>query len=100
MCAQGRTSLFHLESTTIPVWSKFAECPASERGGRFPISNCPFSLDEAISGVCDYHCEHTVDGSRGDEFASGPFDLYPVEILAIYNIRERLGSEPPKIIIR
>ena len=57
----------------------------------------PTGLSQAISDLCNHHCEHTVDLVRGDEFDVSPFDLYPVEILAIYKIRERLGLETPKI---
>jgi hypothetical protein len=55
----------------------------------------PEKLGEAIASACDYHCQRMSDSTLGHEFHVQPFDLYPVEILAIYKVRERLGLETP-----
>jgi hypothetical protein len=58
----------------------------------------PEALAEPLVTACDYHCENLRE--RNDnlaEFDEPPFDLYPVEILAIYKVREGLGLETPKI---
>ncbi len=57
----------------------------------------PTSIAGAIRKMCDYHCQNMIDKGLDEEFDVAPFDLYPVEILAVYKIRERLGLETPII---
>jgi hypothetical protein len=57
----------------------------------------PIALAGPLAKICDYHCQNMIDKGTDEEFDIAPFDLYPVEILAIYKIRERLGLETPKI---
>jgi hypothetical protein len=49
--------------------------------------------------ICDYHCRNMQDRGRttGEEFEEPPFVLYPVEILAIYKVREQLGLATPPV---
>ncbi len=58
----------------------------------------PTSLAATLMKLCDYHCTKMEDrGGRLPEFNPSPFSLYPVEILAIYKVREQLGLETPII---
>lgn len=51
------------------------------------------AIGEAIREVCDYHCRNMEDHGRDwdPEFKDSPFDLYPVEVLAIYKVRRDVG---------
>jgi hypothetical protein len=55
---------------------------------------------QAIEAVCDYHCENMEDKGGDDdwdpEFDLPPFDLIPWEILAIRQVRSRLGLATPE----
>lgn len=65
--------------------------------GIFKHWQSPERLASALSKACDYHCEKMISQGSGEEFYLPPFVLYPVEILAIYKVRERLGLETPVI---
>lgn len=54
----------------------------------------PYGLSTAMAGVCDYHCLRSPYCSSGfPEFDFGPWGAYPVEIIAIREIRDVLGLE-------
>jgi hypothetical protein len=58
----------------------------------------PKELSEALSATCDYHCDNMNDSRNEDwdpEFAEPPFDLIPWEVLAIREVRTRLGLPTP-----
>ena len=63
--------------------------------------NSPDSLGTAMATICDYHCENMEDAGGNDdwnpEFDEPPFDLIPWEILAIHQVRNRLGLATPEI---
>jgi hypothetical protein len=54
-----------------------------------------------MEAMCDYHCENMEDTGNNDdwdpEFDHAPFDLIPWEILAIYQVRNRLGLTAPEV---
>ncbi|TQV69922.1 hypothetical protein FKG94_22480 [Exilibacterium tricleocarpae] len=53
---------------------------------------------QLVVDLCDYHCDNIEDrGDRRPEFCSRPFDLLPVEVLAIYRIRRNAGLETPAV---
>lgn len=59
----------------------------------------PTQLGQALSHICDYHCQQ-MDGDVFKwypEFDRPPFDLLPVEILAIRRIRQQLGLAMPEV---
>lgn len=66
--------------------------------GIFANWDAPTRLAGPLTEVCDYHCEKMIDKGLDEEFDIQPFDLYPVEILAIYRVREKLGLETPGIV--
>ena len=47
------------------------------------------ALSGALSKICDYHCENMIDKRGDEEFDLPPFDLYPVEILAVTRCAKR-----------
>lgn len=61
----------------------------------------PVAIESALQAVCDYHCTHmsyTKKKAKNDwklEFSVAPFELMPVDVLAIYAVRERLGLQTP-----
>jgi len=56
-------------------------------------------LEPALFNVCDYHCQSMEDddGDWDPEFDLSPFDLIPVEVLAILNVRKKMGHTNPQI---
>ncbi len=57
----------------------------------------PDDLSLALIELCEYHLANTDDtgGSWDPEFKYAPFDLVPVEIQAIYVVREKCGLPVP-----
>src|SRR5690349_18076492 len=61
----------------------------------------PAAIEAALLAVCDYHCTHmsyTKKRAKNDwelEFSVAPFELLPVDVLAIYAVRDRLGLQTP-----
>lgn len=55
-------------------------------------------LQEELRELVDYHLE-VIENEDGHsrEFDRSPYDIYPVEICAIYKVRERLGLKTPVI---
>lgn len=56
-------------------------------------------LARSLEAACDYHCKNMED-NRNDwepEFDDSPFDLIPWEILAVYQVRNRLALVTPEI---
>jgi hypothetical protein len=51
------------------------------------------TLSDSVVAVCDYHCQNMMDSGGGDneEFKYPPFDLFPVEVLAISKVRTDAG---------
>jgi len=60
--------------------------------------NDPVALAPALFHACDYHLEQTID--RGDstkEFHFPPYNILPVDILAIIRVRDLLGLPTPEM---
>jgi hypothetical protein len=59
----------------------------------------PEKLSQAIGAICDYHCQRMEDHGQWDaEFDDPPCDLVAWEVLAIREVRRRMGLaivEPP-----
>jgi hypothetical protein len=51
----------------------------------------------ALRGACDYHVKRSVDRGGDPEFIWAPYDVFPVEILAIKRIRACQALPMPKI---
>ena len=60
---------------------------------------CEKGLESALMGLCNYHLANMVDygGNWDPEFKKSPFDLLPLEIRAIYVVREKMGLSTPNI---
>lgn len=56
-------------------------------------------LEPALFNICDYHCRNMEDdfGDWKPEFDRSPFDLLPIEIFAIFNVRKKMGLTNPQI---
>lgn len=59
----------------------------------------PEELAPILLALCDYHCQQMKDNGKDwyAEFQDPPFDLLPSEIVAIYQVREQLGLDTPKV---
>ena len=58
----------------------------------------PDKLADSLLDICDFHCEESTDAKNAyAAFAFHPYNLFPVEIMSIYRIREKLGLETPHI---
>jgi hypothetical protein len=56
------------------------------------------ALAKAMTAVCDYHCVRAFDDPDGfPEFAWEPYNVFPVDILAIQRVRRDLGLKTPTI---
>ncbi len=55
------------------------------------------SLTAALLDLCDLHCEEAVDKGGYPAFAYHPYNLFPVEIMSIYRIRQSLSLETPQV---
>jgi hypothetical protein len=54
-------------------------------------------LKSGLLSACDYHIQR-IDGNKDDhEFYDEVFAAFPIEILAIQQIRKRLGMETPAV---
>jgi hypothetical protein len=80
------------------------ECPASLIFGPyvdvFKKWHQPSAFGTIVDQMCDYHCSRMIERSTDEfrsEFTEVPFDLFPVEILALFLIRQRLGFQNPPI---
>jgi hypothetical protein len=54
----------------------------------------------AVAAACDYHLEETKSDDRelrSGSFASGPYDIWPVEILSWQRWVRSIGREPPQV---
>jgi hypothetical protein len=56
-------------------------------------------IGEALVRICDYHCDNMEDdgGDWKPEFGEAPFDLIPLELLAIGRVRQLAGLTTPSI---
>jgi hypothetical protein len=75
-------------SVEIGVYQQVIDCWADVRG-----------LAKALEKVCDYHMGNIDDagGTWDPEFKHPPFDLLPLEVVAILTVRQRLGLALPDI---
>src|SRR5205807_776375 len=56
-------------------------------------------FSDSLAEVCDYHCRNMEDigGDWNAEFKYSPFDVMPIEILAIVKVRASFGLGQPEI---
>jgi hypothetical protein len=55
-------------------------------------------LSKALYNICDYHVEHSVEGKHAHaEFVVPPYNLFPIDILAIKRVREDLKLSWPSV---
>ena len=56
-------------------------------------------LAHALEELCQYHLTHAEDrgGAWDPEFKYAPFDLLPVEVHAIFQVRQQLGLTAPAV---
>jgi|GEM_PF-3087338 len=60
--------------------------------------NDPDEFPKQLLKACDYHCEQTFDDPKGyPAFTWMPYNVFPVEILAIQRVRRDLGLPTPEI---
>lgn len=57
------------------------------------------AMKSLLFQLCDYHCKNMDDRDSDwdPEFKHSPFDLVPVEIMALINIRKRIGLTTPTV---
>lgn len=56
------------------------------------------ALCGALHDLCEFHCDRMgTSNARYNEFMLSPFDLVPVEIIALYQVRKELGLQTPAI---
>jgi hypothetical protein len=56
------------------------------------------ALAKAMTAACDYHCLRSFNDPNGfPEFAWEPYNVFPVDILAIQRVRRDLGLKTPTI---
>ncbi len=56
-------------------------------------------LADALEALCRYHLSNAEDngGAWDPEFKHAPFDLLPLEIHAIFQVRQQLGLTAPAV---
>lgn len=54
-------------------------------------------LESALGDLCDYHLEQTRDSEPLPEFIHPPYQLFPVEVIAISRTRTSLGLSTPTV---
>jgi hypothetical protein len=57
----------------------------------------PVELRSALGAACDYHLEQSWTARGFPPFVYGPYQMFPVDILAIARVRRDLGLEMPKV---
>ncbi len=76
-----------------PDWTKHKLAKLGPYQAVFDSWDSNAALAEALVRVCDYHIEYA--DARSDEyldqFAPHPYDIYPLEILAVFRVREKEG---------
>lgn len=84
----GGDASAQIESMNLGVYQKVIDSWADEQ-----------SLAGAMEEVCQYHLANTEDkgGDWDPEFKNPPFDLLPLEIGAIYQVRQQIGLTSPVI---
>jgi len=56
------------------------------------------TIKQIMEDLCEYHWENTgITNDVSDPFSWGPYDLFPVEILAIQRVRREQGLPTPAI---
>lgn len=56
-------------------------------------------LADAVRQCCDFHCDN-ISESKSDsvaEFQGPPYDLIPIEIMALYSVRSHFGLSNPVV---
>ncbi|HMP58612.1 MAG TPA: hypothetical protein PKD86_04600 [Gemmatales bacterium] len=55
----------------------------------------PQQLRSALLDICDYHCQQALDQDVSAQFGYHPYNIFPVEIMALLRIRKELGLPTP-----
>ncbi len=77
-------------------WANYPKAKLGVYQQIFKSWNNPAKLSGALDICCDYHLMRT--GESGyQEFCWHPYEIFPVEILAVYRARELLNLETPAI---
>ncbi|MEN2393210.1 hypothetical protein [Pseudomonas halotolerans] len=84
---QGET-LSEIKSMDLGIYQNVIDKWTDEQG-----------LAHALEELCQYHLTHAEDrgGAWDPEFKYAPFDLLPVEIHAIFQVRQQLGLTVPAV---
>ncbi|MFL7964160.1 hypothetical protein ACEI36_18215 [Pseudomonas kielensis] len=84
---QGET-LSEIKSMDLGIYQNVIDKWTDEQG-----------LAHALEELCQYHLIHAEDrgGAWDPEFKYAPFDLLPVEIHAIFQVRQQLGLTVPAV---
>lgn len=54
------------------------------------------ALRVAIREMCDYHLEQSFDSHGYPEFTETPYELFPIDVLALEVIRKQMGLSTPR----
>jgi hypothetical protein len=57
----------------------------------------PVDFASALLDACDYHLDHATYSDADKEFLTAPYDLFPVDIVAIARVREKQGLPMPEL---
>ncbi|MBM4068781.1 MAG: WGR domain-containing protein [Planctomycetes bacterium] len=77
-------------------WANYPKAKLGVYQQIFSAWEDPAKLSVALEMCCDYHLLRT--GESGyQEFSWSPYDIFPVEILAVHRVRELLGLPTPMI---
>ncbi|MCE5266358.1 MAG: hypothetical protein LLG00_00535 [Planctomycetaceae bacterium] len=88
--------LLHAKREPIDLPEDLVQRDLGPYAGVLECWDWPERVPAAIAEVCDYHCEKMFERRNdwGPEFIDAPFDLVPVEVLAIFAVRRCLGLPP------
>ncbi|TKD03380.1 hypothetical protein [Polyangium fumosum] len=92
----------------LELWHRYAGTPRPEldRQGIARIGVYRSVLDTwndgqgfvtALLNACDYHLDEAVYSDANKEFLTSPYDLFPVDILAIAAVRAKQGLPMPEL---
>jgi hypothetical protein len=84
----GGTAPFLIYSMNLGIYQKVIESWADEQ-----------KLAGVLEELCQYHLANSEDkgGAWDPEFKNPPFDLLPLEILAIFKVRQQIGLTSPAV---
>jgi hypothetical protein len=95
----GPYALWLVETADSQATAKYEGNPASVYGQVVSAWSDDDRLRDAMSAMCDFHVNRTVDTDDSElwmEFETHPYPIFPVEYLALVRVRESLGLTIPK----